>query len=329
MDLRTIIKIEPSDFRISHNTMVAFLGSCFAAEIAGKMDEGRMASLVNPFGTVFNSVSIANTLSVIIENRRFSEKDLYKYKERYLSLLHYTDFSSDSPETLLDRINSTTTLSHDFLGKSEYLFVTFGTARVYRLRETGMIVSNCHKMPGNLFEQELLTVEEITVTWTKLLDQLRDFNKNLRVIFTVSPVRHLKDGAHGNQVSKSVLFLAVERLLTHPASGGYFPAYEIIMDDLRDYRYYDEDMLHPSSIAVDYVWRAFSGCYLTSDALSLWKEARRITKAMNHRFITDSAKAKSDFANETLRLISALETRAPWIDFKKERSHFEEMNTQV
>jgi hypothetical protein len=186
-------------------------------------------------------------------------------------------------------------------------------------------VSNCHKMPDHFFSKELLTADEIVLLWTKLLDKLREFNKNIRVIFTISPVRHLKDGAHGNQVSKAVLFLAVEKLLSHPSSGGYFQAYEILMGDLRDYRYYAEDMLHPSSTAVDYIWKAFSACYLTSDALSVWKEARRITKALNHRFLTDSMVARKEFANEMLRLISELGKRAPWIDLNSEYSYFKDI----
>jgi hypothetical protein len=325
MDLRTTIKIEPSESKINHAAQVAFIGSCFASEIAGKMAEGKMSVLVNPFGTVFNPVSISNTLSALINKRQFGINDLFKYKERYLSILHYTSFSSDDPGKLLERINSSIASSHYFLTKAEVLIVTFGTARVYRLRETGMIVSNCHKMPGSLFSQELLNADEIVLLWTQLLDELRTFNKDIKVIFTISPVRHLKDGAHANQVSKSVLFMAVEKLLSHPCSGGYFPAYEILMDDLRDYRYYAEDMVHPSSTAVDYIWKAFSGCYLTSDALSIWKEARSITKALNHRFITDSLSARNDFANEMLRHISSLEMKAPWIDLDKETSYFKEI----
>lgn len=325
MNLRTTITIVPSELKIGHATPVAFIGSCFAAEIGGKMAEGKMNTLINPAGTVYNPASILNTLSVIIGNRVFGEKDLFKYKERYMSLLHYTNFSADVPGTLLDRINSVTTASRNFLSKAGILFITFGTARVYRLKETGMIVSNCHKLPGTLFSEELLNVDEITTQWSGLLDELRAFNKDLKVIFTISPVRHLKDGAHGNQVSKSVLFLAVEKLLGHPSSGGYFPAYEIILDDLRDYRYYAEDMLHPSQTAVDYVWKAFSDCFLTSDAVTIWKEARKITKGLNHRFLTDSMSARREFANEMLRLISSLESKAPWIDFVKEQSHFQKM----
>jgi hypothetical protein len=325
MDLRTKIKIEPSEYNISHSSPVAFIGSCFATEIAGKMAEGKMTTLANPFGTVYNPVSISNTLSIIIENKHFTGKDLYKYKDRYLSLQHYTSFSSDNPDILLDRINSSTVAARDFLEKAEFLFVTFGTARVYRLRETGMIVSNCHKIPGSFFSRELPGVDEIASLWTNLMDELRSFNRGLKIIFTISPVRHWKDGAHANQISKSVLFLVVEKLLSHPSAGGYFPAYEIIMDDLRDYRYYDSDMLHPSPVAVDYIWKEFSACYLTSEALSVWKEARRITKAMNHRFLTDSVSARHEFARGMIELISILESRAPWIDLKKERSHFSEL----
>lgn len=325
MNLRTIIKIEPSDLKIDHATPVALVGSCFAAEIGGKMADGKMETLVNPFGTVYNPVSVSNTISAILENRLFGEKDLYKHNDRYISLLHYTNFSSDLPGTLLDRINSKIAASRKFLEKAGFLFVTFGTARVFRLKESGMIVSNCHKLPDNLFIQEQLKLDEIILLWTKLLEDLRAFNKDLKVIFTVSPVRYLKEGAHNNQVNKSILFLAVEELLKHPASAGYFPAYELIMDDLRDYRFYAEDMLHPSKTAVDYVWEAFADSFLTSGALAIWKEARKITKALNHTFMTDSLPARIEFANEMLRLIASLEKKSPWIDFSRELRYFQDI----
>jgi hypothetical protein len=325
MNLRTTFTIDPSKSKISYNTPVMFIGSCFASEIGSRLAEGKMEVLINPSGVVYNPVSVGNTIDFILKNKIFTGEDLYNNKGVNLSFLHYTDFSSEDTSGTLDKINSATQKAHHFLKSARFLFITFGTARVYRFKESGKIVSNCHKLPAYLFSREILTVEEITSTWYDTLQSLHAFNRDLRVIFTISPVRHWKDGAHGNQLSKSILFLAVEKLLEHQVSGDYFPAYELVMDDLRDYRYYSEDMLHPSQTAVDYIWQAFSDCYFEPETCSLWKEVQGITKARNHRFLSDSSKGKKEFANNILKKISAIEKKSPRIDFEDERSYFLEM----
>lgn len=261
MDLRTTFTIDPSRDRISYNTPVMFIGSCFASEIGDKMGEGKMDVLINPAGVVYNPVSVGNTIDMLIENKIFETKDLYSYKGISLSFSHYTDFTSDNALQVLAKINSATDKAAHFLKRARFLFITFGTARIFRFNETGKVVSNCHKLPSSQFTREILSVDQITSAWDDILNRLHSFNPDLRVIFTVSPVRHWKDGAHGNQVSKSILFLAVEKLLGHNIVSGYFPAYELLMDDLRDYRYYADDMLHPSRTAIDYIWNAFTGCY--------------------------------------------------------------------
>ena len=167
-----------------------------------------------------------------------------------------------------------------------------------------------------------MSVKEIADLWTKQLDRLSAFCPNLKVIFTISPVRHLKDGAHGNQVSKSVLFLAVEELLGHKSNPQYFPAYELVMDDLRDYRFYCEDMIHPSDQTINYIWDAFSASYLDDAAIKIWNEALKITKARTHRFNTDNISKKMDFARNMLNHISQIEKKGSLIDFSKERSYF-------
>jgi hypothetical protein len=322
MNLRTTFTIDPSKSKIDYNTPVMFIGSCFASEIGSKMAEGRMAVMINPSGVVYNPVSVANTIDTILENRIFTEKDLYIYKGISLSFFHYTDFASETITTTLNRINSSTASASSFLKQARYLFLTLGTARVYRFIESGKIVSNCHKLPASLFLREILTVEEIISEWSGILNRLHSFNKDLRVILTVSPVRHWKDGAHGNQLSKSILLLAVEKLLDHQAVAGYFPGYELLMDDLRDYRYYAEDMLHPSQTAIDYIWEAFSGCYFTPETINLWKEVNGITKAINHRFLSDSRTGKKEFAGNMLKKISAVANKIPSIDLSMEKSYF-------
>jgi len=327
MNLRTTFTIDPSKGKINYKTPVMFIGSCFASEIGSEMAGGKMPVFINPTGAVYNPVSVGTTIDLILQDRIFKEDDLYRYNGVNLSFSHYTDFSSEDASKALGKINTATRQANRFLKRASYLFITFGTARVYRFKESGAVVSNCHKLPASLFSREILTVEEIVSAWKNILQRLHAFNNDLRIIFTISPVRHWKDGAHGNQLSKSILFLAVERLLEVKTVNGYFPAYELIMDDLRDYRFYAEDMLHPSQTAVDYIWKAFSDCYFDTPTIELWKEIQDITKATLHRFLSDSATGRKEFANNILKKISAIEKKNPDIDFGAERSYFLAMSS--
>jgi hypothetical protein len=193
------------------------------------------------------------------------------------------------------------------------------------LKKTGLIVSNCHKIPADQFESKLLTVDEIVALWTEQLDRLHSLFPQLTVVLTISPVRHWKDGAFGNQVSKSVLFVAVDELLKHDISLRYFPAYELVMDDLRDYRFYNDDMLHPSTSAVNYIWEAFEECYMDSNTINTWKEVVKITKAFNHRINTDSVNKQKYFAEQVLKQISAIKIKIPTIDLSREEDYFLKM----
>ena len=257
MDLRTTFNIDPSPIKINYETPSLFIGSCFAMEIGSQLAKGKLPVLINPSGSVYNPVSVANTLEHIIRNKKFTAKDLFYNNGQFISFYHYTDFTSEDREKCLFKINEMTEKAHQFLSDAKFLFITFGTSRVYKFKETGEIVSNCHKLPPDNFSRKLLTTGDIVTRWENTLNELKKFNKHINVIFTISPVRHWKDGAHGNQISKSILLLAVEELLSHSASLNYFPSYELVMDDLRDYRFYAEDMLHPSITAVNYIWEAF------------------------------------------------------------------------
>ncbi|MBW6501796.1 MAG: GSCFA domain-containing protein, partial [Bacteroidales bacterium] len=322
MELRTIVNTGPSSERIDYSTGVMLVGSCFATEIGMKMRSGRMPVMINPSGTVYNPVSVSKTLELAIENRKFQQEDLYDNDGTWLSFHHYTEFSAGSPERVLEKINRRTEEAHEFIRSAKFLFLTFGTARVYRWKPTGMIVSNCHKIPSASFDQELLSVNDIVSLWKNQLDTLHAFSPGLKVVFTVSPIRHWKDGAHGNQVSKSTLILAVEELLDYPAVYSYFPAYEIVMDDLRDYRFYAADMLHLSETAIDYVWNAFSGSFITREALDIRKEVDRITKAVGHRLPEDSNSDIKKFAERILTRIEAVSKKMPSIDLEREKIYF-------
>jgi hypothetical protein len=329
MELRTSFKIEPSEDKITYRDKVMFIGSCFAKSIGSKFSSGKFPVMINPSGTVFNPVSVSNTLDTILSKKEAAPEDLFFYNGQYLSFNHYTEFSSENQEDLLKRINSSSGEALSFLTKASFLFITFGTARVYRRRDTGEIVSNCHKVKADRFFTELLPVREIVSLWQRQLDRLQTLFPDLKVIFTVSPVRHLKDGVHGNQVSKATLILAVEELLRHQSSPVYFPAYEILMDDLRDYRFYTDDMLHPTSTAIDYIWKLFSESYIDPPSLRIWNEALKITKAVNHKISTGTSEDIRKFAAQMINQINDLSSKAPGLDLSGELIYFNSLTGRL
>ena len=322
MIFRTTVDIQPSETKITYGDSTMFLGSCFAAYIGEQMKLRKMPAMINPAGTIYNPDSILAAISNIISNKRTEIDDLYNFNGDWISFNHYTDFSSDNPDKLLNKINEQNEKAFTFLKKASFLFITFGTARVYRLKETGLTVSNCHKIPGANFDSELLLVENIVNKWRQILNELSAFNPGLKVVFTISPVRHWKDGAYGNRLSKSVLFLAVDELMKHKTKPSYFPAYEIQMDDLRDYRFYADDMLHPSSAAIDYIWEKFSETYFDKPTIELQLSVRKITKAAEHRIMTDSSVKKRVFAEKILKQINDITQKTGLIDFSSEIDYF-------
>ncbi|HKK42423.1 MAG TPA: GSCFA domain-containing protein [Bacteroidales bacterium] len=328
MEFRTKIEIKPSSWSISYDKPVMLIGSCFSSYIGARMEQGHLPVMINPSGTVYNPVSVSKTLDAIISQKVYSGDDLFMHNGIWHSFDHYTEFSGEDPERVLERINNNARRAYSFLKKAAFLFITFGTARVYRYRKSGLIVSNCHKVPAREFDSELLEVGEVVNLWKGQLDTLQRLFPSLKVIFTISPVRHWKDGAHGNQVSKSVLFLAVEKLLEHSSCPQYFPAYELIMDELRDYRYYCNDMLHPSDTAVGYIWEVFTSCYFDAATLGLWNEVAKINRATEHRFLTDSPSAKKEFAQRMLKQTDRIQKAIPGINLQQVRNYFLDLSRQ-
>jgi hypothetical protein len=326
MEFRTTFNIDDSPVKITYNDPSMFIGSCFASSIGNQFKAGHMPAMINPSGTVYNPVSVSNTVDSIISEDDFKQTDLYNHNGIWLSFNHYTDFSSENAGDVIDKINRSMNDARKFISSAKFLFITFGTARVYSWRKSGKIVSNCHKIPSSEFTHELLPVSNIVNLWNKQLSRLKTLNGNLKVIFSISPVRHMKDGAHGNQVSKSVLFLAVEELLKHESGPGYFPAYELVMDDLRDYRFYDDDMLHPSDSAVEYIWDAFTHCYFDSNTLSLWHDVSGITKAVSHRIQSQSGQQVKIFAENMISRIDTISKKNPSINLEREKDYFSKLH---
>jgi hypothetical protein len=320
--LRTTFEIPPSPDKITYSDPVLFIGSCFATSIGNKFQEGRLPVMINPSGTVYNPASVCNTLDDITGGRIYTPDDLQCNSGTWLSFNHSTEFSSADRDEAVNRINKRLMEARGFMSGARFLFVTFGTARIYRWKESGSIVSNCHKIGDSCFTRKLMSVSDIVASWSRMLDSLGVSFPRLKVVFTISPVRHWKDGAHGNQVSKSTLFLAIEELLQHPSGPGYFPAYELLMDDLRDYRFYSDDMLHPSGRAIDYTWDAFTRCYLDEKTAAAWKELSGISAAMSHGVREGKGKELRDFSDKMLSRIDSVASRVPSLNLQKERDYF-------
>lgn len=328
MDLRTVINPVASEERISYKTPVMFTGSCFAGEMGEMLSEGRMKILVNPFGVLYNPASVARQFEILMSGYTFSKEDLICHNGKYLSLDHGTGFSHRDPGSVVDHINMKSKMAAEFLENAGFLFITFGTARVFRWNKTGRIVSNCHKIsPGN-FTRELLSVETVAESWISLLKKFKDFNPGIRVIFTVSPVRHWKDGAHGNQVSKAVLLLAIEKIIETIDFAGYFPSYELLLDDLRDYRFYSDDMLHPSTMAADYIGAFFRETFFDGKTKQIYREVSSISLAGKHRTAGMDNLDIVDFSGIMLGKIRRLEEKYPFVNLTGDREYFESLATK-
>jgi hypothetical protein len=319
MLFRTIVDIPDSRHRIDYETASLWIGSCFTENIGTRLHELKFPHAVNPFGILYNPESIRKSLSILMERRTFAGDDLGYLNGLWYSFYHHSSFSHTDKSACLEMINKSIDYASGMLKNAKVLFITFGTARVFRLKETNETVSNCHKLPHNMFDHILLDVETITKSWVNLIGELTTFNPGIQIVFTVSPVRHWKDGATGNQISKSTLILVIAQLREKFKNVSYFPAYEIIMDELRDYRFYDEDMLHINKQGVDYIWERFTEAYISPSALPVIKEIRAIRLATGHRPFNPATKQHRLFLNKILDRIAAVENLVPSADFSVEK----------
>ncbi len=316
MIFRTKIEATPYPFQIQYRDSLLFIGSCFSDNIGQKLSESGFNTLINPFGVLYNPVSIANGIEILLEDRRFTSKDLFEYKGLFHSFYHHGKFSLNTENETLKVINESITQHREQLLKTDILFITFGTAFVYEHIERDIIVSNCHKLPAKNFRHYMLDVNEIVSRYKVLLNKLLSLNPKLKIVATVSPVRHWKNGAHRDQLSKSTLLLSIHRLQQDFEALFYYPSYEILMDDLRDYRFYKEDMLHPNSIAVNYIYEHFRTCFYTAETQKLEQEVIKLKKALNHRPINPNTQAHQDFVKATRLKMESLIEKHPYVRIK-------------
>jgi hypothetical protein len=299
-------------------------GSCFAEHIGSKLQQNKFDIVLNPFGIVFHPFPLAASIERMIQAKEYTTDELLHHHHLWTSFDHHGSFSHPDIAISLKQINEALRQGHDQLKKSTWILVTFGTAWAYRLKSNGKIVANCHKYPASEFERIKTDADEIYRTWASSMQQLQVFNPDARIIFTVSPVRHLRDGAHENQLSKATLLLSIEKLNRDFPHTGYFPAYEIMMDDLRDYRFYGEDMIHPNNTAIDYIWEYFCNTYMADHTLIIMKEVDEIIKAAGHRFIHKTTE-NIVFAEKNLEKIRQICRQNPGLDFSREIKQFEEI----
>ena len=326
MQFFTEIQIPEFQWKMDYSKSMMFFGSCFSENIGQRLIDLKFKVDMNPFGILYNPESIANSLKIIIENRIFTENDLFCDQGIWNSFYHHSRFSDVDQQATLGKINNRILSSNEFLKKADFLVITFGTAWVYELVKTGQIVSNCHKIPASEFKRFRLEVSDITNVYVELLEQIWKFNPGLKVIFTVSPIRHWKDGAVENQVSKATLLLAIDLLVSRfgRQKCNYFPSYELMMDELRDYRFYAEDMLHLSPVAVDYIFERFCQVAVTEESLKVSKEVVKILKASMHRPFNNSTSEHNKFIQANLLEIDKLTERFPFLNFSVERTYFEQ-----
>ncbi len=303
---RSPVEIPEYDFRIGYGHKILSIGSCFAEEMASRMTEYRFDVVSNPFGILYNPASIAHALQRLLAGAEYVKKELFCDGKLWHSWDHHGSFSGIDPDAVLDKINKSCRKGHEQLLAADLLIVSFGTAGYYRLKSTDELVANCHKVPGDRFYRCNIDKEEYAGIFDSVFSSLKVMNPSIRILLTISPVRYLRDGLIQSFHSKSILNLLAHDLIEHRMDCYYFPSYEILVDELRDYRFYAEDMAHPSREALDYIWSRFTGALLDENSKELMNRVGRVLKALKHRpMYPDSPKYQS-FRRQLQRDVAAL-----------------------
>ena len=316
MQFTTPITIPQSDHVIDYDSKILAFGSCFAENVAEKFDYYKFQNTVNLFGILFHPWAIHNIIHRAIAEEFFVEQDLFFANELWHCFEVHSDCSSNHKENLLKQLNQKLIVLKTQIQSASHLIITFGTAWVYRKKTTQKIVANCHKVPQTEFEKELLTATAIQQAIEETLAAIRGVNPNVHVVLTVSPVRHLKDGFIENQQSKSNIIIALHQAIRQfPAMANYFPSYEIMIDELRDYRFYAQDMLHPNAMAIEFIWEKFSQTYLSQEGQLIMKQVAVIQQGLHHRPFHPHTESHQQFLTNLQHKIMLLHEQFPRISF--------------
>lgn len=316
MQFRTVIPISESQFPIDYHSKILSLGSCFAVNMAAKLSYYKFQNCCNPFGIIFNPVSIEKLVERAVNKDFFTEKDIFFHNDVWHCFEVHSELSNPNKEAFLKLLNELIEVTNQQIIQSTHVLITYGTAWVYRNKDNNQIVANCHKVPQRQFSKELLSTARIQTAINNTISTIRSINPEVKFIFTVSPVRHIKDGFVENTLSKAHLISAIHstdnsQFITH----NYFPSYEIMMDELRDYRFYAEDMLHPSQVAIDYIWERFKEATISETAFPVMKEVQQIQTALLHRPFNPNSESHQQFVLKNQKRIESLIQKYPFMVF--------------
>ena len=303
MKFTTPINIK-SNRTIDHNSKIVMLGSCFAENIGKRLTDCGFNVVVNPMGILYNPKSIASALERLVSGKEFTDNELFYHNGLWASFMHHGAFSHANKDEALRMMNERLREGHAQLKSATHLIITFGSAEVYE--RNGMVVSNCHKLPAREFTHRLLSIEEIKNLYTNKTQNIT----SLQTIFTISPVRYMGEGAHHGQLNKATLLLATNQICKSTGAD-YFPSYEIMMDELRDYRFYATDMIHPSEVAVDYIFKRFTETYLTDEAIRTAEEVQKIKKSLSHRPLHHDSEEYEKFKQKLSQQIEVIIKKYP------------------
>ncbi len=316
MDFRTRIALKPQRHnQINYESSIVLFGSCFTENISDKLDFFKFRHFLNPFGILFHTKAIENLITNAINKKVYIDDDLFFHNERWHCFESHSALSDVSKASLLENLNTAVLTTHQQIQNATHIVITLGTAWVYRFIEADSIVANCHKIPQKKFLKELLSVEEIAASLEAIIAMIRTINTKVSIIFTVSPVRHLKDGFVENTQSKAHLIAAVHQIVEPRNNMHYFPSYEILLDELREYRFYKEDMIHPNQTAIDYIWQQFSTHWISEDVGKIMQEVESIQKGLSHKSFNPNSKQHQGFLTQLEHKITALQKVHTFIKF--------------
>jgi hypothetical protein len=317
MNFTTKIPIQKYNHPITYDSKIMMLGSCFAESMGNKFEYFKFQNTTNPFGIIFNPVSLAKLIERSAQKEYFTEEDIFFHNDLWQCYEVHSELSHSDKEVFLSNLNSIVELTHRHIGSLTHCIITLGTSWVYRNIETNEIVANCHKVPQKQFVKELLSPEIIAQSIESILFNISVVNPNCNFIFTVSPVRHIKDGFAENTLSKAHLISALHKTITYlPSPISYFPSYEIMMDELRDYRFYAEDMLHPNQTAIEYIWIQFFENYISESEFGLMNEICEVQRALQHRPFNPNSESHQKFLADLKTKMTTLEKKLPFISFE-------------
>ncbi|HEY5370479.1 MAG TPA: GSCFA domain-containing protein [Hanamia sp.] len=322
-------QIQTFPFQISYSDKILFIGSCFSEEIGNKLKELKFNILQNPNGILYDPLSISESLFSYIENNPFEEENLFELNGLWHSWKHHSSFSAQNKDDVLGKINTSQSGAHAFLKDADFLIITLGTAFYYRLKDNNENVANCHKASATIFEKRLLSVNDLVSDFLSLLTALEIFNPTLKIIFTVSPVKHVRDGVVENNRSKAKLIDAVHSISEQKENVFYFPSYELVTDILRDYRFYKNDLVHPNETAINFVFEKFCESLLNIESKNIMKEVKQIVSAANHKPFFKESEAHQTFITMQLKKIHKIEKAYSFLDLSKEKKYFIQQATNL